>query len=958
MNVKIGARIRVRDVRTRSHVNTAVWLLLTAVFSSVLAVRGTSAAAPCPPSGLRVVNAPPAPDTKPPTVSLMSPAPGATVSGSITVSACAADNGGVAGVQFKVDGANLGTEDTKAPYSVTWNTTTAANGSHTLTAVARDVAGNVATSAAVVVTVSNDTTPPSVSITAPAPNATVSGTIPITASASDNVGVAGVQFKLDGANLGAATTVAPYSISWNTTAVANGSHTLTAVARDAAGNVTTSAAVAVTVSNPPIDTTPPVLSVIASSSIGASIATITWTTNEASDSQVDYGTTTAYGTTTPLNATLVTAHTVALSGLSPGTVYHFRVRSHDAAGNLAVSGDATFTTVAANLSPWPHEPAGFVPYTDWGVGALAASGWNTVNTNGYASIVSDTTAPVSAPAAGQWRYPIGFAGGTAPATMYYPLPNPFDEGFVGVAWKASNPWQGHISYVNKILFLQSRNSSCGNLYVTMYGPPGGPYDLRVAPEWGNWNWLTPNATNVPVTLGAWHKIELYFKYNTAGNSDGIVRWWMDGTLIGSYSNISFHPSGCFGEFQLSPTWGGVTDTKNEVDYYWFDHVHISVRGATPSDTTPPAVSITAPAAGSTLTGAVTMSAAASDNVGVAGVQFKLDGGNLGAEDTAPPYTLSWETTAAANGSHSLSAAARDAAGNVTTSTSVAVTVSNVAPSPPPGTLLFQEGFEDANLAARGWYDNTTPLLSTAEHVTGSASSIQYTFNQAATTPTAGAAVRHKFAPTDSVYLSYWVKYSTNWVGSQKPYHPHEFHFLTTLDGDWSGLSFDHLTTYVEQNGGTPLIAIQDGSNVDQTKIGVNLTGVTESRGVAGCNGSSDGYPDNCYSNGTAYVNEKKWKAAAQYFTDSAGAYYKNDWHFVEAYVKMNAIVAGKGTNNGVVQYWFDGQLIIDRHDVLLRTGANPTMQFNQLVIAPYIGDGSPVTQSMWIDSLTVGTGKS
>ena len=73
---------------------------------------------------------------------------------------------------------------------------------------------------------------------------------------------------------------------------------------------------------------------------------------------------------------------------------------------------------------------------------------------------------------------------------------------------------------------------------------------------------------------------------------------------------------------------------------------------------------------------------------------------------------------------------------------------------------------------------------------------------------------------------------------------------------------------------------------------------------------------------------------------------------------MNSIVAGKGINNGVVQYWFDGQLLIDHHDVLLRTGANATMQFNQLVIAPYIGDGSPVTQSMWIDTLTVGTGKS
>ena len=73
----------------------------------------------------------------------------------VTVSATAGDNVGVVGVQFKLDGANLGAEDTTAPYAVTWNTTTATNGGHTLTAVARDAAGNTTTSAPVTVTVAN-----------------------------------------------------------------------------------------------------------------------------------------------------------------------------------------------------------------------------------------------------------------------------------------------------------------------------------------------------------------------------------------------------------------------------------------------------------------------------------------------------------------------------------------------------------------------------------------------------------------------------------------------------------------------------------------------------------------------------------------------------------------------------------------------------------------------------------
>src|SRR5206468_3792455 len=144
-----------------------------------------------------------------------------------------------------------GAEDTASTYTQTWNTTTVANGTHTLTAVARDAAGNTTTSTAGTVTVNNaDTTAPTVTMTAPATGARVAGTAgTITATATDNIGVVGVQFRVDGANLGAEDTASPYSLAWNTTATANGAHTVTAVARDAAGNTTISAASTVTVSN-------------------------------------------------------------------------------------------------------------------------------------------------------------------------------------------------------------------------------------------------------------------------------------------------------------------------------------------------------------------------------------------------------------------------------------------------------------------------------------------------------------------------------------------------------------------------------------------------------------------------------------------------------------------------------------------------------------------------------------
>ena len=187
-------------------------------------------------------------------VTITSPTSGSTVSGSITVSASVSVAGLlVKGVHFTLDGAALGSEDTAAPYAVSWNTTAAGNGSHTLKAIARDALGLTYNSEPVTVTVSNapppDTTPPTVGITSPASGATVSGTVNVTASASDNVGVAGVQFMVDGATLGAEDTASPYAVAWNTTSASNGSHSLTAVARDAAGNRTTSSAVTVTVSN-------------------------------------------------------------------------------------------------------------------------------------------------------------------------------------------------------------------------------------------------------------------------------------------------------------------------------------------------------------------------------------------------------------------------------------------------------------------------------------------------------------------------------------------------------------------------------------------------------------------------------------------------------------------------------------------------------------------------------------
>ncbi len=125
--------------------------------------------------------------------------------------------------------------------------------------------------------------------------------------------------------------------------------------RSVGGAVIVNAALPTTVTRPPLLSTPDVAApVISAVSVGARIptgGTIHWTTDEPATGQVDYGTTAAYGSTTPLVATLSTVHHLSLSGLTPGTTYHFRVISRDAATNQAVSTDQTFATPLTNTPP-------------------------------------------------------------------------------------------------------------------------------------------------------------------------------------------------------------------------------------------------------------------------------------------------------------------------------------------------------------------------------------------------------------------------------------------------------------------------------------------------------------------------------------------------------------------------------------------------------------------------------
>ncbi|HEV8253997.1 MAG TPA: Ig-like domain-containing protein [Vicinamibacteria bacterium] len=189
-----------------------------------------------------------------------------------------------------------------------------------------------------------DTTPPVTAITAPAAGSTVSGTVAVTASASDNVGVARVEFYLDGA-LQFTDTAAPHSWSWDTKTAANGAHILASSAFDAAGNRGDSAPVTVTVDNS-TDVTPPSAPANLAATGGQKRIALQWTVSTDNVGVTGYqvwSATAASGPFTQIATTTGTSYTN--TGLPRQATRYYYVKAFDAAGNVsAASNTASATT--------------------------------------------------------------------------------------------------------------------------------------------------------------------------------------------------------------------------------------------------------------------------------------------------------------------------------------------------------------------------------------------------------------------------------------------------------------------------------------------------------------------------------------------------------------------------------------------------------------------------------------
>jgi hypothetical protein len=137
-----------------------------------------------------------------------------------------------------------------------------------------------------------------------------------------------------------------------------------------------------------VDRTAPVISSVTATGVTSTGATIGWSTGEPADTQIEYGTTTALGTLTPVDPALATAHAVTISGLVSATQYHYRVRSRDAAGNLAVSGTFTFTTAAATAPP-PSGSKRSRPVGHWKLNEAAGLSGADSSGNGFTGLLAN-----------------------------------------------------------------------------------------------------------------------------------------------------------------------------------------------------------------------------------------------------------------------------------------------------------------------------------------------------------------------------------------------------------------------------------------------------------------------------------------------------------------------------------------------------------------------------------------
>lgn len=358
------------------------------------------------------------------------------------------------------------------------------------------------------------------------------------------------------------------------------------------------------------------------------------------------------------------------TSLAPSTTYRYRVRATDAAGNLSgYSGIATATTQGTPDTTAPSVPTG-----------LNGSGTSTSQISLSWTASTDNVA----------------------VTGYKVFRNGVQVGTSATASFQDSSLTVNTSYSYTVSAYDAANNNSAQ---------SAGVDVSTLPD--------TTAPSVPTNLSAQvvSPTQITLSWNLSTDNVGVAGYkiYRDGEFITTSTVTPWQNTGLTPGTTYSYTISAFDGAGNE------SAQTAPVVATTPvPDTQPPSASMTAPANGSTVSSTITVSANASDNVGVDQVEFLLDGVNI-STDTTAPYSTQWNTTTTSNGMHALSARARDTAGNFgLTSGVVNVTVDNSAP-PLPADLMaawaFNEGTgaSSADVSGNG---NTMTLVNNPAWVTG------------------------------------------------------------------------------------------------------------------------------------------------------------------------------------------------------------------------------------------------
>lgn len=564
---------------------------------------------------IKVDNTPPSVDNINPAVAFLAPLPGKdfNTNGNFLSRVSATDNVGVVGVKFFLDGVLMGSEDTAAPFEMPVNIASLTDqSSHLLKAEARDAANN---KASVMVSFVVDRTGPQISITAPSNGATLASLVSVNLNVEDKQGIATTFIKVDGIVRGAEDKTAPYDLTLDTSVLTNGSHTLTAVARDLTGNES-SQSITITVNNIDLYNVPEneLAAMYPPTVANISEGKTLWTTSCASCHTAEKRGRTYAVLRTKIGSKsdIVAMKSIDMVSSNVYKIYLYLNNDLDTEKPVVsiaapINGQQVSGTIAVQATATDNKSVSSVALQIDGINygnALTAAPYTfNIDTKTLSNATHFLKVTAKDPSANEASVSISISvnntvqtDAVAPTvTFIEPINNQFFNGALTVRANATD------------------NVGVAGVKLSVDGIPLGSEDVTLPYE---------------------------FSFNAANYSDGVHSFKLEGR----------DAAGNIGRATITVT----------------------------VDRVVPQVAVSKPSAGQNISGVFSVEGTASDAMGVVGVQLQVDGVNAGAEDTVAPYVMSFDSTKLSNGNHTIKLIARDKAGN-RSEAPVAIVVYNYDP---------------------------------------------------------------------------------------------------------------------------------------------------------------------------------------------------------------------------------------------------------------------------------------